>query len=71
MPLSTIKSNIEYGFVTATTSYGQNGIKVWICLGTILDFKTSFLKKEMNSEHVLQRRIERNAYHGSLNSKKV
>jgi small subunit ribosomal protein S3 len=28
MPLSTIKSNIEYGFVTATTSYGQNGIKV-------------------------------------------
>jgi small subunit ribosomal protein S3 len=28
MPLSTIRSNVEYGFAEALTTYGQNGIKV-------------------------------------------
>jgi small subunit ribosomal protein S3 len=30
IPLSTIRSKIDYGFIEAFTTYGQLGIKVWI-----------------------------------------
>lgn len=32
LPLSTLKANIDYGFVPAETSYGTIGVKVWIYL---------------------------------------
>lgn len=34
VPLSTLKSNIDYAYTTALTTYGIIGIKVWIYLGT-------------------------------------
>lgn len=32
-PLHTLRSDIDYGFVEAHTTYGVIGIKVWICRG--------------------------------------
>lgn len=43
VPLTTLRSNIDYAFAEALTTYGQIGIKVWICKGEILD-KNVFLK---------------------------
>lgn len=37
-PLHTIRSDIDYGFAIAQTTYGVIGVKVWICRG---DFKVS------------------------------
>jgi small subunit ribosomal protein S3 len=33
IPLHTLRSNIDYGFAEARTTYGIIGIKVWICKG--------------------------------------
>ena len=32
-PLHTLRSNIDYGFAEAKTTYGIIGIQVWICKG--------------------------------------
>jgi small subunit ribosomal protein S3 len=37
VPLHTLRANIDYATATAHTTYGCIGVKVWICLGTILD----------------------------------
>lgn len=37
VPLHTLRSNIDYATATAHTTYGCIGVKIWICLGTILD----------------------------------
>ncbi|MBN2407944.1 MAG: 30S ribosomal protein S3 [Elusimicrobia bacterium] len=37
VPLQTIRANIDYGFYEANTTYGNIGIKVWICHGEIID----------------------------------
>ncbi|AGM25817.1 30S ribosomal protein S3 [Spiroplasma syrphidicola EA-1] len=36
VPLATLRSDIDYGFAEALTTYGQIGVKVWICKGEIL-----------------------------------
>ncbi len=33
VPLQTMRANIDYASVTSFTSYGNIGIKVWICNG--------------------------------------
>ena len=33
VPLQTLRENIDYGFAEAKTTYGQIGVKVWICPG--------------------------------------
>ncbi len=33
VPLHTIRSDIDYGFAEALTTYGKIGVKVWICKG--------------------------------------
>lgn len=33
IPLHTLRSDIEYGFAEALTTYGLIGVKVWICKG--------------------------------------
>lgn len=33
VPLSTLKSNVDYAYTTALTTYGIIGIKVWVYLG--------------------------------------
>ena len=37
VPLQTLRANIDYGYATATTTYGIIGVKVWISKGEILD----------------------------------
>jgi small subunit ribosomal protein S3 len=37
LPLHTLRANIDYGEVTAFTTYGAVGIKVWIYKGEIFD----------------------------------
>ena len=32
-PLHTLRSDIDYGFAEAQTTYGIIGVKVWICHG--------------------------------------
>lgn len=32
-PLHTLRSDIDYGFAEAMTTYGKIGVKVWICRG--------------------------------------
>ncbi len=36
IPLQTIRSDIEYGFAEANTTYGRIGVKVWIYKGEVL-----------------------------------
>ncbi len=36
IPLHTLRADIDYGVATASTIYGQIGIKVWICKGEII-----------------------------------
>ncbi|MFA7195460.1 MAG: 30S ribosomal protein S3, partial [Candidatus Neomarinimicrobiota bacterium] len=35
VPLHTLRSDIDYADVTAFTTYGCIGIKVWICNGEV------------------------------------
>jgi small subunit ribosomal protein S3 len=37
VPLHTLRANIEYGEATAHTTYGTNGVKVWLFKEEILD----------------------------------
>ena len=39
VPLQTLRSDIEYGFAEADTTYGKIGIKVWMCNGEVLPTK--------------------------------
>jgi len=39
IPLHTLRADIDYGVATASTIYGQIGIKVWICKGEIIGNK--------------------------------
>ena len=36
IPLQTIRADIDYGFWEANTTYGKNGVKVWIYKGEVL-----------------------------------
>jgi small subunit ribosomal protein S3 len=36
VPLHTLRADIDFAYGTAQTTYGQIGIKVWICKGEIL-----------------------------------
>ena len=33
IPLHTLRSDVDYGFAEAKTTYGIIGVKVWICKG--------------------------------------
>lgn len=37
VPLHTLRANIEYGEATAFTTYGTNGVKVWLFKEEVLD----------------------------------
>jgi small subunit ribosomal protein S3 len=39
VPLHTLRSDIDYGFREAKTTYGRIGVKVWIYKGDILPYK--------------------------------
>ncbi|MDU3454252.1 30S ribosomal protein S3, partial [Peptostreptococcus sp.] len=46
VPLQTLRSDIEYGFAEANTTYGKIGIKVWICNGEILPGRNLSTERE-------------------------
>ena len=46
IPLHTLRSDIDYACVSATTQYGRLGVKVWICRGEI----RPELQKKQNNE---------------------
>ncbi len=37
VPLQTLRSDIDYGSATARTTYGANGVKVWVFKGEIME----------------------------------
>ena len=39
VPLTTLRSDIDYAHAEAVTAYGRLGVKVWICRGEVLDTK--------------------------------
>jgi small subunit ribosomal protein S3 len=45
LPLHTLRANIDFARVTAFTTYGTIGIKVWINKGEVFDEKKATLKK--------------------------
>lgn len=49
VPLHTLRSNIDYGFTPAVTSYGVIGVKVWVYNGEILGAKAESAKDDAGS----------------------
>ncbi|HEX2286576.1 MAG TPA: 30S ribosomal protein S3, partial [Mycobacterium sp.] len=41
VPLHTLRSDIDYGFREARTTFGRIGVKTWIYKGDILPYRTS------------------------------
>ena len=41
VPRNTLRSDIDFGFAEATTTFGQVGVKVWIYKGDVLDEETA------------------------------
>lgn len=83
VPLQTLRSDIDYGFAEANTTYGKIGIKVWICNGEVLpgrnisterEEKKSDRKKDSRkgrgSERKGRNNDRRNNNRGPRNSKK-
>jgi len=52
IPLSTFRSDIDYGFATAFTTYGTIGVKVWIYKGDVLVRKQEAEKKEVRQAEI-------------------
>src|SRR5947199_4494665 len=44
-PLHTLRSDIDYGFREARTTFGRIGVKVWIYKGDILPYRTALEAK--------------------------
>jgi len=51
VPLHTLRANIDYATSTAHTTYGCIGVKVWICLGEILDRAKHFSGEDKSDQH--------------------
>ncbi len=48
VPLHTLRADVDYGTSTAFTTYGTNGVKVWIFKGEILEHDPMAQDKRMN-----------------------
>ena len=44
IPLTTLRSNIDFAIAEAVTPYGRLGVKVWICLGEKKDEEEKAVK---------------------------
>ena len=44
LPLHTLRSDVDYGFAEAHTTFGIIGVKVWIYRGQILDAKAAMAR---------------------------
>ncbi len=56
VPLQTLRSDIDYGFAEANTTYGKIGIKVWICNGEVLPTKNGINPREERKDNRRDRR---------------
>ena len=56
VPLQTLRSDIDYGFAEADTTYGKLGIKVWICHGEVLPTKNGINPREERKDNRRDRR---------------
>ena len=56
VPLQTLRSDIDYGFAEADTTYGKIGIKVWICNGEVLPTKNGINPREERKDNRRDRR---------------
>ena len=56
VPLQTLRSDIDYGFAEAATTYGKIGIKVWICNGEVLPTKNGINPREERKDNRRDRR---------------
>lgn len=56
VPLQTLRSDIDYGFAEADTTYGKIGIKVWICHGEVLPTKNGISLREDRKDNRRDRR---------------
>ena len=59
VPLQTLRSDIDYGFAEADTTYGKIGIKVWICNGEVLPTKNGINPREERKDNRRDRRDNR------------
>jgi small subunit ribosomal protein S3 len=50
VPLHTLRANIDYATSRAQTIYGTLGIKVWICLGEVLDGTESLYQEKQEKQ---------------------
>ena len=61
VPLQTLRSDIDFGFAEANTTYGKIGIKVWVCNGEILPGRNiSTEREEKKAERKRDNRRGRN-----------
>ena len=56
VPLQTLRSDIDYGFAEADTTYAKIGIKVWICNGEVLPTKNGINPREERKDNRRDRR---------------
>ena len=56
VPIQTLRSDIDYGFAEADTTYGKIGIKVWICNGEVLPTKNGINPREERKDNRRDRR---------------
>jgi len=64
VPLITLRSDVDYAFTEAHTTYGKIGIKVWIYLGEIFGRKDKFADSAEEPSRPAQRRVtEKQARH--------
>jgi small subunit ribosomal protein S3 len=47
--LHTLRTDIDYGFAEADTTYGKIGVKVWVYNGEVLPTKKVEKKEEVNA----------------------
>jgi small subunit ribosomal protein S3 len=56
IPLHTIRADVDYGEVPASTTFGQIGVKVWTYKGEVFDNDESDEKKERDREWLAENR---------------
>ncbi|HAZ28437.1 MAG TPA: 30S ribosomal protein S3 [Candidatus Magasanikbacteria bacterium] len=66
IPLITLRSDVDYGFVEANTIYGKIGVKVWVYQGEVFGRKDIFEKQggeEKEPEKKKRTRIRAKEHH--------
>jgi small subunit ribosomal protein S3 len=68
LPLHTLRSDVDYGFAEAQTTFGVIGVKVWIYRGEILDPKAS-IARGTTTDPINEVRGDRGAGRGRMDKR--